>query len=69
MSQLVFGSDEYNAIVARASQLSREQLLELTQLVGISFTTSDVTDEQLAEVLDEADSKETVLTYLDEHGV
>lgn len=30
MSQLVFGSDEYNAIVARASQLSREQLLELT---------------------------------------
>ena len=68
MQKLKYGSDEYEAVIARANKLEYVDLLELTKLLGVTFHTDEPLKEDLLGVLDEGDAV-IIYKYLEDHGV
>ena len=71
-----FNEQELAQIAERAEQLSEEELYELVTVCGISFAgieskeqAREITKDQYISVLDEADDKEKIYKFLNEHGV
>ena len=70
LNVIKWNPEELTEIKNRASKLSLEELKELTELVGIHFMQDEnMLPEYYIDVLDEADSKETILAYLKKKGV